>query len=97
MPKMCSGHQKHVFGRGWEGLGRFERFWEVSGELGRVWKGLGVPKLSNCHRKQLFGRVWEDLGGFGNAKSVQLLPNPPPKGNPGDPRGSQRVPTGARR
>ena len=97
MPKMCSGHQKHVFGRGWEGLGRFERFWEVSGELGRVWKGLGVPKLSNCHRKQLFGRVWEDLGGFGNEKSVQLLPNPPPKGNPGDPRGSQRVPTGARR
>ena len=36
MPKMCSGHPKHVFGRGWEGLGRFERVWEVSGELGRV-------------------------------------------------------------
>ena len=97
MPKVCKGRPKQLFGRGWEGLGGFRRVWEGSGEFGGVWQGLGVPKLCNGHRKQLFGRVWEDLGGFGNAKSVQPLPNPPPKGNPGDPRGSQRVPTGARR
>ena len=63
--------------------------------FGRGWEGLEVPKLCNRHRKQLFGRVWRDLDGFGNAKSVQLSPNPPPKGNPSDPRGSQRVPKGA--
>ena len=49
MPKMCNFHQKHIFGRGLEGWGKFKRFWEVSGDLGRVWEGLVVPTLFNCN------------------------------------------------
>ena len=95
MPKMCSGHQKHVFGRGWEGLGRFERFWEVSGELGRVWKGLGVLKQSNCYRKLLFGRVWEDWAALEMPKVCnchQIHRQRATQATQGAAKGCQRVP-----
>ena len=41
MTKVCNSVIKHLFGTGWQGLGRFGKVWLGLGGFGRVWKGLG--------------------------------------------------------
>ena len=59
------------FGRVWEGLTGFGRFWDLGGfgrvgQSGRVWKVLGR-----------FGRVWEGLAGYNGAPKCLVRLGPP--------------------
>ena len=94
MTKVFNSHQKQLLGRGWEGLGGFRRVWRGSGEFGRVWEAQECVNVIENKCLEEFGRIWADLEIPKVCNGQQIHRQ---KGNPSDPRGSQRGPKGARR
>ena len=95
MPKMCSGHQKHVFGRGWEGLGRFERFWKVRESwegFGRVWECQNCLTVIETSCLGEFGRIWADLELPKVRNCYQIHRQSATQATQGAAKGCQRVP-----